>query len=653
LLINPILLLIALAAGQPEAPSSVVGGRVVDAASGRPIAGAIVIPFGGAALDTVTQDGHRPVGTPRLLTNAGGYFVVRGLRKGSLVLVATKKGYVDAMYGQRRPAGSAQPIAIKEDGERIGDLEIRMWKHAVIAGTVLDENGDPAIGTRIQAYRRNGSAVRRRYEIAGEGSTDDRGAYRIPQLLPGDYIVAVPSTQTSVPREVMESFFTGTPISQAKRVELGREFSGIGSVIAPPGSQYAIAVAGQVLSLPNGTLTQSRREDQGILIYPTLYYPAAATAAQAGRITVGSGEERSGVDLQARPERGVRLAGTLIGPDGPSATTGLHLVNATSDESVDPIEVATTLTDSGGAFTFPAIPPGQYVLRVLRVPRPPVNLDEMTHVSATPAGTMTISSTPNDGVVRPPPVPADATLVAQMPLNISEHDMTDLIVPLAQGPRVSGRVDFEGTIDKPTTESLTNMRITLDPADGSRLDDATLSMRTGHPEGNGEFKTYGVPPGQYVVRVSPLPAGWSLKSALHQGRDIADVPLELGSKDASGVVITFTDRPAGISGVIRGTEGPDGTAIALAYSVERAAWFSSGAFSRRMRTARAAKDGSYSIQGLPTGEYYLVAVREDLVGDWQDPELLEALTRLARTIHLVDGEQKTVDLRAAAINSPR
>ena len=39
-----------------------------------------------------------------------------------------------------------------------------------------------------------------------------------------------------------------------------------------------------------------------------------------------------------------------------------------------------------------------------------------------------------------------------------------------------------------------------------------------------------------IAPSSPLPAGWFLKSALYQGRDVADLPLELGAKDAAGSV---------------------------------------------------------------------------------------------------------------------
>ena len=634
---------VPIAAQLPDpGPSAIVAGRVVDAATGRPVWGVIVTPAGTAA-----DLGPGATAPARVLTNPNGQFVLRGLSKGSLVLTATKGGYVNATYGQRRPGGSAQPIPVDAD-ERINGIEIRIWKFAAIAGTILDEAGDPVVGTGVQALGRTLVAGRRRAAPAGFTTTDDRGMYRIAGLTPGEYLIVVPSTQTTVPTDVMESFFTGTPVTEARRVELGRELKTIGAAIAPAGSQFAMKAGGQTFSLPGGTLTPAVSAT-ATMIYPTAYYPAAATVAQAAAIVLRSGEERGGIDLQMRPVRGVRVSGTLVAPDGLSGSTAVRLVVAADDEASEPADIAATITDAGGAFAFPAVPPGQYALRVIRLPRPPINVDDLTHMTTVPGGGVTIASPAALPPSGPPPIPADATLVAQIPISVGDRDVVDLMVPLAPGPRVSGRLEFEGTIERPSAQSIQGLRITLDPADGSRLPDSALAFQTGRPEESGEFKTYGVPPGRYVLRVSAMPSGWFLKSALFQNRDIADLPLDLATKDATGVVITFTDRPSSVVGTVRGADGPDPTAIVLAYPVDPAAWSSSGALSRRMRTARARKDGAYSIQGLPAGEYFVVAVQEDKVGEWQDPALLRALARVAQRVQLGDGEQKTVGLSAASL----
>jgi hypothetical protein len=68
-----------------------------------------------------------------------------------------------------------------------------------------------------------------------------------------------------------------------------------------------------------------------------------------------------------------------------------------------------------------------------------------------------------------------------------------------------------------------------------------------------------------------------------------------------------------------------------------------------MRTARAAADGSYIFPALPPGAYYVAAVQEDTVDEWQDPAFLESLSRSATEIMLAEGERKTLELRTAAI----
>jgi hypothetical protein len=80
-------------------------------------------------------------------------------------------GYADGASGRRRPLGPWQPITLA-DGERVGDIVVRMWKCAAITGIVTDEMGEPVVGVGVRVFRREFAGGRPRY-IAG-GRCDRR-----------------------------------------------------------------------------------------------------------------------------------------------------------------------------------------------------------------------------------------------------------------------------------------------------------------------------------------------------------------------------------------------------------------------------------------------------------------------------------------------
>jgi hypothetical protein len=636
---------VSVAAQRPREPGSpaAIGGRVVDAVTGRPIPGAIVTPAGSAVV--ISAAVPQPA---RALTNGEGRFIVRDLQKGAVLLTAVKNGYALASFNQRRPGGTGQSIPIVP-GQRVADVEIRMWRNSSISGTVVDEAGDPVVGVRVQAFPRRFVAGRRKYSPGTTAITDDRGVYRIANLEPGDYAVGVPATHTTVPTEVMDVFFGSSGASERTRGELARELSAIGSAIVPAGSAYAMKMADQTYVLPSGTAVPITQPRAAPAVYPTTFFPAASTISEASVVAVRSGDERGSIDLQLRPVRTARVTGTVIAPDGPAANVGVRLSPVGNADLTGTLAAAATMTNGSGGFTFPAAPPGQYTIDVLRPPREPVDTDHGSRVSVTAGGTVTIGGTvPPAGPPPPPPVPVDATLWSRFPLSIGESNIEGIIVPLAVGARVSGRVEFEGTGEKPTGASLTGIRINLDPADGSRLADQTMAFQAGRPEEDGQFRTFGVPAGQYVLRANP-PSGWTLKGAFLNGRDLSDMPFELEAKDVAGVVITFTDRPASIAGTIRRGNTVDPAAVVIAFPTDAAAWIGRGPFPRRVRTTRAALDGTYTITSLVPGEYFIVSVAEEGFTDWQDPALLEALTHAARTVRIGDGERRTQDLTTAVV----
>jgi Carboxypeptidase regulatory-like domain len=626
----------ALAPQLPDAaPPAIVSGRVVDADSGRPIAGAIVMPFGTAA----------PAPPSRVLTNANGQFVIRGVRAGDLVLLATRGGYIDAAHGQARPGGYGQRVAITA-GRRYLDVDIRMWRHGVITGTVTDEAGEAVIGVRVQAFLGTRAGGRTAYAPAGSAATDDRGVYRIPLLAPGSYLVAVLSKQTSIPTEVMDVFFAGAS-TRGERDVLGREMKRIGAPVVPGGSHHATSVGTVTVPLEPGTATPIS-QGGALFVYPTTFYPAASSASQAATVPVRSGLERANVDLQLRLERTARVSGMLAGQDAVAAHVPVRLI-AAGNEAIGAPDGASTLTDSTGAFTFAGVTPGQYTLFALRVSRPPPDPPDDAKMTVQ-AGAVAISPRPPapPGLVPPPPVPADATLWARMPIAVGETDLNDVIVALRPGPRMSGRLEFDGTADLPDPTLVSNLQITLEPADGSPTP-AGMEADGGHPDEHGGFRTPGVPPGRYVVRVSGLPLpGWTFKGARYGGRDLADTAIEMSANDVDGVVLAFTDRPASIAGAVQAGTQPDPDAIVAAYPVDEDAWTNAGAAARRIKVTRASSDGTFTIANVPAGEYYVVAVK-DVPASWLDPALLRSLAGGAQQVRVVDGERKAVSLRTVPL----
>ena len=91
----------------------------------------------------------------------------------------------------------------------------------------------------------------------------------------------------------------------------------------------------------------------------------------------------------------------------------------------------------------------------------------------------------------------------------------------------------------------------IEPADGKPR--ATLQ-----PVGfqtNGQFVTPQTPPGKYFVRIGGTPGGWMARSVLYGGVDISDTPVDVTDRDLTGVVVTFTDRIASLSGTVRNAAG--------------------------------------------------------------------------------------------------
>jgi hypothetical protein len=242
---------------------------------------------------------------------------------------------------------------------------------------------------------------------------------------------------------------------------------------------------------------------------------------------------------------------------------------------------------------------------------------------------------------------SEQTLWAIAPISVSDTDLTNVNVALRTGVRVSGQLEFDGTTERPAATTLPNIRLSLDAADGQTPD--RLGRAFGRLDERNRFLLGGVP-GKYFLRIEGLPKGWSLKSAMAGDLDASVTPLELESTDVTNVVVTLTDRPSSLHGTIQvGSAARPDTAAVVVFPTDPKAWIDTGANPRRLRRLLVTQTGTYHVSDLPPGEYYVVALAEEAIDHFPDPDLLEKLAAFASRVHVGDGEKAVQHVRLQEI----
>jgi hypothetical protein len=142
----------------------------------------------------------------------------------------------------------------------------------------------------------------------------------------------------------------------------------------------------------------------------------------------------------------------------------------------------------------------------------------------------------------------------------------------------------------------------------------------------------------------PAPAGWYLKSLTIAGVDVTDEAYDFGFGDEiiSGAEIVLSDTGARIVGsAVDLSDRPATEFAVVAFSANRTHWFTG---SRHVRWATAGPNGSFEVDGLPPGEYFVSALDALPPGDWQ-PDALEALVQRATRVTAREGQAHTIALR--------
>jgi hypothetical protein len=277
----------------PDASAS-LSGRIASL-DGAPIARAVVLVY------------RTSVPAREVETDARGRYRIDGLSAGEYTVEARKWGFENRRYGQgdmavARSSGFDRRVAVK-NGQAVDSIDVMLPRGGAIAGTIVDEFGDPMQDVAVSALLLRVTAGHPnwfRAETLGSSRTDDRGRYRLFGLLPGTYVVE--------------------------------------------------ANVGDTLSAANG--------------YVPRFHPGTTSINQAVPTKVGFGAAATGIDLALMPTTAHTVTGMVLDSRGRPPVRAEVTLAVSERSGAIPTEPARINTRPDGSFAFTNVGPGDYVVQV-------------------------------------------------------------------------------------------------------------------------------------------------------------------------------------------------------------------------------------------------------------------------------------------------
>ena len=151
-------------------------------------------PLGKATVHLESLDD--PDRTMAAITDGNGRFELKKIEPGKYKLRASRAGYVVQEYGQHKPGDPGAVLSLRP-AQQMKDLMFWLVPSAVIAGKILDQDGEPLASVVVSALREAYSQGKRSLSTYGTVETNDLGEYRLFGLEPGRYFVSAVYPQSA------------------------------------------------------------------------------------------------------------------------------------------------------------------------------------------------------------------------------------------------------------------------------------------------------------------------------------------------------------------------------------------------------------------------------------------------------------------------
>jgi len=336
----------------------------------------------------------------------------------------------------------------------------------------------------------------------------------------------------------------------------------------PPG-RYRVAVgrAGEA-----GAVSYSRRK-----LFRRTFHPDAVEEAQARVVEVKAGDEATDVDITVgRALKTYKVSGRFVTSDTNQPVANIAVAYGTVDarRRLAGGTGSTTTTNERGEFVTDGLAPGRYA------------------VFAT-----------NWGAPQQPP-----TEFYSDPLifEVTDSDVSGLVVKLKRGASVSGTVTIEGVHDRAAlAQMLSAVRVYAHVEAGGRREVAAAGgSRPVSVNPDGTFRVTGLSPGKLRLGTMNDAVKGLLTARIEAGGANIMNGLDLAEgAQVSGVNIVMTYATGAIAGqvsYVNGAPPPNARVMATANPV------GAGPGATPVRWAQVDTRGAFRIEGVPAGEYEVV-----------------------------------------------
>jgi hypothetical protein len=275
---------------RPDEKTHSLSGKIFDALSGHPVTDVEL------ALNTANWE----TAADPVMPDSQGRFVFHGLAPGDYVLSAVRPDFGTIYFGQLPDPGEIQTIHVGgQEKEKV--VAFRLLPRGSVTGAIRDESGEPIVGAGVTLMRPLWSDGKVALQQVNQATTDDRGQYRINNVIQGAYVVCA-----------IANFGVGATVPSSSQVDF-------------------------------------------LSRIPPRYY--ARSCGPSLRIAAG---QRATADLTIASTSGVRVAGRIVN-GVPNIGINLHLIRNDPQDAGSQFWPG-SIDSAKGTFEFRGVPLGNYRL---------------------------------------------------------------------------------------------------------------------------------------------------------------------------------------------------------------------------------------------------------------------------------------------------